>query len=273
MEPHVKGKSPEWRTKHDFAYTGQHGINHTRYIHISHPILQLALPLGTVDDVVVNEQVNYEAGSASLEIRILRGGRSLTAWNLRKNSKATAGITFFMPAIYQLHRWICRAMPSSSMLIMVVVLSRLVSGFSICRFSSLINSRSTSRMSCFTAFNGHYSEIAIYSGAEEDIKESLNILSSIRPQLKVTESLEKSSSVNAGKRKENGIVWSAHCDNLQVDCTLLEPLYLGNNRRSNELTAHKWNEILDQRSNILSTSTVEDSKSKMRCLFEFYCDN
>lgn len=226
----------------------------------------------TVDDIV-NEQVNYEAESASLQIGTLRGARSLTVWNLHKNSKSTAAITFFMPAIHQLHRLICKAMPSSSMLIMVVVLSRLVSGFSICRFSSLINSRSTSRMSCLTAFNGHYSEIAIYSGAEKDIIESLNMLSSIRPQLKVTESLEESSNVNVGKRKENGIVWSAHCDNLQVDCTLLEPLYLGNSRRSNELTAHKWNEILDQRSNILSTSTVEDSTSKMRCLFEFYCDN
>ena len=174
-----------------------------------------------------------------------------------------------MPAI----RWISRAVPSSSILITVMLLSRFVSGFPMCRFSTQMNFGSTLRMSCFSAFNGHYSEIAIYSGAEKDVIESLNMLSSTRPQLKVMESLEASRNVNMGKRKENEVVWSAHCDNLQVDCTLLEPLYLGNNRESNELTAHKWNEILDQRTSILSTSIGEDYKSKMSCLFNLYCDD
>jgi hypothetical protein len=159
--------------------------------------------------------------------------------------------------------------PSSLLLISVMVLSRLVSGFPACRFSSHMNFRSSLRMSCTPAFNGHYSEIAIYSGAEKDVIESLNILSSNRPQLIVIEAFEAASNVNLGKRKENEIVWSAHCDNLQVDCTSLEPLYLGNNRESNALTAHKWNEILDQRSNLLSSSTEGDFKSKLSCLSPF----
>jgi hypothetical protein len=163
--------------------------------------------------------------------------------------------------------------PSSLLLISVMVLSRLVSGFPVCRFSSHMNFRSSLRMSCISSFNGQYSEIAIYSGAEKDIIESLNILSSTRPQLKVMEAFGEASNFNMGKGTVNEIVWSAHCDNLQVDCTSLEPLYLGNNRESNELTAHKWNEILDQRSNILSSSTVGDYKGKISCLFHFFCDD
>lgn len=172
-----------------------------------------------------------------------------------------------MPAIHQLHLWVCKAVLTSSLLIYVMMLSRLVSALPVCKFISNTNFRSVARASYLSAFNGHYSELAIYSGSEKDIIESLSMLSSTRPQLKIIEAaVAPNSSPNTDKRKENEIVWSAHCENLQVDCTFLEPLYLGNNKESSELTAKKWNEILDQRSNILSTSSKGDYKSKMGCL-------
>jgi hypothetical protein len=77
------------------------------------------------------------------------------------------------------------------------------------------------------------SEIAIYRGNEEAVKISLSLLASKRPNLTIEYDESK-------RDKIDSITWSLHSDKLQVDCTLLEPLFLGNQRLTTEATAALW---------------------------------
>ena len=57
----------------------------------------------------------------------------------------------------------------------------------------------------------------------------------------------------------DSVTWSAHTDNLQVDCTVLEELFLGNTILSNDVTAEKWDNMLSQRLNLLGGSSQESN--------------
>ena len=138
--------------------------------------------------------------------------------------------------------------------ILVMVFFRLTTAFRACSFPMRnMNSRLWSLPKSDAAFSSQYSEIAIYSGDEEDIKSSLNLLAAKRPQLEVImQSVRLSPSAAADE-----IVWSAHCENLQVDCTILEPLFLGNSKLNCEMTAQGWDTYLTHRSRLLPTALLE----------------
>ena len=51
-------------------------------------------------------------------------------------------------------------------------------------------------------------------------------------------------------------LWSAHRNRLQLDSTLLEDLYLGKSKLSDEETAKNWNDSINNRLNILNPTTT-----------------
>lgn len=140
--------------------------------------------------------------------------------------------------------------------ILAMVFFRLTSAFRACSFPMRnMNSRLWSLPKSDAAFSSQYSEMAIYSGDEEDIKSSLHLLAAKRPQLEVImQSIRLSSSAAVDE-----IVWSAHCENLQVDCAILEPLFLGNSKLNCEMTAQGWDTYLTHRSRLLPTAPLEGS--------------
>jgi hypothetical protein len=104
------------------------------------------------------------------------------------------------------------------------------------------------------------SEIAIYDGGEEDIRIALNLLALKRPQLEVISNIDINQENTTRQSSIDNIVWSAHSDLLQLDCTFLEPLYLGKNKLSIEETAQKWDDMITGRLRLLDNS---DSISKI----------
>jgi hypothetical protein len=101
------------------------------------------------------------------------------------------------------------------------------------------------------------SEIAIYSGADEEMKKALNILSTMRPHLEVVYRANE-----RNEKKQDAVIWSAHSDSLQVDCTLLEPMFLGKKQLSEEVTAEKWDQMLDQRTSTLGSPSSKEMKGE-----------
>lgn len=115
-------------------------------------------------------------------------------------------------------------------------------------------------------------EIAIYNGKNENLIKSLSILATKRPFLKIIHSTSTPDSnnnkinsndnnssrnkelikdKNEKKEKNDQIIWSSHRDIIQTDCTILEELYLGKNIVNEVETAEKWNQMLNERNNIL----------------------
>ena len=103
------------------------------------------------------------------------------------------------------------------------------------------------------------SEIAFYSGSSDDVRAALLLLSAKRPLMEVSYDAIGSGSDTASKREDtDSVVWSAHSNNLQVDCTLLEPMFLGSSKLSSEETALKWDTMLSQRSSLLDDYSRDD---------------
>lgn len=151
----------------------------------------------------------------------------------------------------------CKVASHSVLLIYVMLMLSLGSAFKLCRFPNRVSSRAFSHVSVASS-RRDYSEIAVYGGAEESMKEALKLLAAKRPHLEVFYQ------PNVDDMKHDGIIWSAHSNNLQTDCTILEPMFLGSNMLSKEETVEKWDEILRQRSHLSASSiSDEDSKSKI----------
>jgi hypothetical protein len=141
----------------------------------------------------------------------------------------------------------------------IVMISRLSSAFRpfIASKQGLFRSHLSSLRSHVDKF--YSSEVAIYNGGEEDIRVALNLLALKRPQLEVISTIDINQETSHQSSIDN-IVWSAHSDLLQLDCTFLEPLYLGKNKLSSEETAQKWDDVITGRHNLLDNN---DSISKI----------
>ena len=144
----------------------------------------------------------------------------------------------------------------------VMMLSRLVPAF---RFSRMSYQSTNMRrcmvtsLSMMTDAPHGQSEIAFYSGSSDDVRAALLLLSAKRPLMEVSYDAMGSGSDTASKREDtDSVVWSAHSNNLQVDCTLLEPMFLGSSKLSSEETALKWDTMLSQRSSLLDDYSRDD---------------
>ena len=160
------------------------------------------------------------------------------------------------------HR-LCGATLCFLLLSPLTMLSRVTSAFPVRLMSSYLGARSCYPLHCATCSINEHSEIAIYRGADADTIVSLSLLAKLRPQLEVihgnilqTNTLEKDS------KDLDQIVWSTHRNNLQLDCTFLEPQFLGKERQSNQVTTQKWEEVLTQRTSLLDCYS---SKEKLTC--------
>lgn len=92
-------------------------------------------------------------------------------------------------------------------------------------------------------------EFAAYRGGNPDVVSALQLLTAKRgcklfhgPDLVV-----------GGGGDQDTVTWSAHRGQLQLDCTILEPLFLGKHQLSVAETAQKWDEVLSARMNLLNT--------------------
>ena len=115
--------------------------------------------------------------------------------------------------------------------------------------------------------SGTLSELLIYNGAAEEVAAALTLLSRKRPQLQI---IHKPRAIGSNRSEtlstQDVITWSAHSGNLQLDCALLEPLFLGNTKLSNELTTQKWDEMLSQRLTAVKNVLSDDPKCKIKAL-------
>jgi 3'-phosphoadenosine 5'-phosphosulfate (PAPS) 3'-phosphatase len=92
-------------------------------------------------------------------------------------------------------------------------------------------------------------EIAVYGGKDPEIINALNLLAK-RREVNVVHNPSSNSQSNGDR-----IIWSAHRDNIQLDCTILEPMYLGKRRLDEAETSQMWDESLRNRAESLSTYT------------------
>ena len=168
----------------------------------------------------------------------------------------------------------CKVLLLFSFMVNNVILRQLTSSMRPPRVMRSTARFARSRMiSMIRSYPQDISEVAVYNGAEEEVHAALNFLSKKRPQLDVIYDDDRGTSSSDKSTKRGAITWSAHSGSLQVDCTLLEPLFLGNTRFSDEITAQKWDEMLSQRSSVVGNALSEDPmKGKIRarnCRFYF----
>ena len=88
------------------------------------------------------------------------------------------------------------------------------------------------------------SELVAYRGKDSHLLSSLQLLSKKRGCTLYTET-------HGTQTDETMITWSMHRKRLQVDCTILEPLFLGKRQLTVEDTARVWDEILAARDKVL----------------------
>lgn len=90
-----------------------------------------------------------------------------------------------------------------------------------------------------------HTEILLYSGTAP-LPPSVNLLCKNRPNLQVCQVEE------SGKKGTPALKWMVFhsSSGIQLDCTVLEQMYLGKNKLSDEETAHKWDDILSERMNL-----------------------
>lgn len=160
------------------------------------------------------------------------------------------------------HR-LCGATLCFLLLSPLTMLIRVTSAFPVRLLSSHLGARNWYPLHCASYSISEHSEIAIYRGADADTILSLSLLAKLRPQLEVihgnvlqTRPLEKD------RNDLDQIVWSTHRNNLQLDCTFLEPQFLGKERQNNQVTTQKWDEVLTQRTSLLEGYS---SKEKLAC--------
>lgn len=160
------------------------------------------------------------------------------------------------------HR-LCGATLCFLLLSPLTMLSRVTSAFPVRLISSHLGTKSCYPLRCATYSISEHSEIAIYRGADADTIVSLSLLAKLRPQLEVIHgSILQTKPLEKDSKDLDQIVWSTHRNNLQLDCTFLEPQFLGKERQSNQVTTQKWDEVLTQRSNLLNGYS---SKEKFTC--------
>ena len=90
------------------------------------------------------------------------------------------------------------------------------------------------------------SELVAYRGKDSHLTNALQLLSKKRGCILYTET-------HGIQTDETMITWSMHRKRLQVDCTMLEPLFLGKRQLTVEDTARVWDEILTTRNKVLNT--------------------
>jgi len=87
-------------------------------------------------------------------------------------------------------------------------------------------------------------EYATYGGGDPDVVSALQQLTAKRGCKLL---------VGVGGGNEDTVTWSAHRNHLQLDCTVLEPMFLGKHQLSVAETAQKWDDVLSARMNLLNT--------------------
>ena len=161
---------------------------------------------------------------------------------------------------------------------LVLLFSFMVKGFLLPQFASSMMSSCT--MKCTMRLRRNFvismtkshhvgsqipSELAIYNGATEEVTAALALLSYKRPQLHITHKPPPTGpNPSEISTTQDVIIWSAHGGNLQLDCALLEPLFLGSTKLSNELTAQKWDEMLSQRLTVVKSALSDRPKCKIQ---------
>lgn len=144
----------------------------------------------------------------------------------------------------------------------LTMLFRITSAFPVRSISTHLSARKWHPLHCATFTANDYSEIAIYRGADTNTMVSLSLLAELRPQLQVLhESDSQTKPLDRDPNTFDQVVWSSHRCNLQLDCTFLEPQFLGKERQSNEVTTQKWDKVLTQRTSLLDGLSSEEKSS------------
>ena len=156
----------------------------------------------------------------------------------------------------KLHPRLCGAPICFLLLSPLTMLFRITSAFPVRSISTHLSSRNWHPLHCATFAANDYSEIAIYRGADTNTIVSLSLLAELRPQLQVLH--ESDTRIDRDSKTFDQVVWSSHRSNLQLDCTFLEPQFLGKERQSNEVTTQKWDKVLTQRTCLLDDLSSEE---------------
>ena len=156
----------------------------------------------------------------------------------------------------KLHPRLCGAPICFLLLSPLTMLFRITSAFPVRSISTHLSARKWHPLHCATFAASDYSEIAIYRGADTNTIVSLSLLAELRPQLQVLH--ESDTRIDRDSKTFDQVVWSSHRSNLQLDCTFLEPQFLGKERQSNEVTTQKWDKVLTQRTCLLDDLSSEE---------------
>lgn len=156
----------------------------------------------------------------------------------------------------KLHPRLCGAPICFLLLSPLTMLFRIASAFPVRSISTHLSARKWHPLHCATFAASDYSEIAIYRGADTNTIISLSLLAELRPQLQVLH--ESDTQIGRDSKTFDQVVWSSHRSNLQLDCTFLEPQFLGKERQSDEVTTQKWDKVLTQRTSLLDDLSSEE---------------
>lgn len=156
----------------------------------------------------------------------------------------------------KLHPRLCGAPICFLLLSPLTMLFRITSAFPVRSISTHLSARKWHPLHCATFAASDYSEIAIYRGADTNTIVSLSLLAELRPQLQVLH--ESDTQIGRDSKTFDQVVWSSHRSNLQLDCTFLEPQFLGKERQSDEVTTQKWDKVLTQRTSLLDDLSSEE---------------